>query len=70
MPDTPFKAMGRETRQKREQVGEYMAGQLVSTVAPPVEDFTFDSLCERCLAYIRHGDWPFCTGDPDQHRRE
>lgn len=25
--------------------------------------------CERCRAFMAPGDWPFCKGNPEDHRR-
>lgn len=56
MPDTPFKAMGRE--RPRPRMGEYDYWRAV-----PVT-------CETCRGEVYEGDWPFCKGELSDHRRD
>lgn len=53
MPDTPFKAMGR-------QKGEFGWQEVASANK---------SKCEKCGAMIAPGAWPFCTGKAEDHER-
>lgn len=64
MPDTPFKAMGREKRQDLFDVlfGRPMPGSLGEAMLS-VE-------CEKCGGRIYEGDWPWCGNQgPKGHRR-
>jgi hypothetical protein len=59
MPDTPFKAMGRERRiELRDTFPEnWYAGH--------------PDKCEKCGGMVWTGDWPYCRpGHPEDHRRE
>ena len=58
MPDTPFKAMGREPASRRlrwllrqESNGAWLR-------------------CEKCGGQVFEGDWPFCRGSVNDHRRD
>lgn len=58
MPDTPFKAMGREKRVR-----------IMDTLPENWYGYASEK-CERCGGYVYNGDWPFCKGDPKDHRRD
>ncbi len=53
MPDTPFKAMGRESR-------EFTLWPNPNRKAVP---------CEKCGGLVYEGDWPFCRGNAKDHER-
>lgn len=60
MPDTPFKAMGRE---RKVWFGD--------TIEPDwYRRHAQSSTCEKCGGNVYEGDWPFCKGDPADHRRD
>lgn len=60
MPDTPFKAMGREPRTQAQRFADYFGGgHRPNSVT-----------CEKCGGRVAEGDWPFCKGDPADHRRD
>jgi hypothetical protein len=54
VPDTPFKAMGREKRPLKWW--------------EPNEP-RFGVPCEKCGGIIYEGSWPWCAGDPKGHER-
>lgn len=58
MPDTPFKAMGREKETPRVNV-HYEVYEREEYGVP----------CEACGERLIPGDWPFCAGRPSDHWR-
>lgn len=56
MPDTPFKAMGREKRYLS-WFDLWGRGDRRSVA------------CEKCGGRVYEGDWPFCKGNPRDHER-
>lgn len=55
MADRPFKSMSRE---KDSDPGR---GSL--------RDFNRLVYCDRCGVFLATGDWPFCAGKAEDHRR-
>lgn len=61
MPDTPFKAMGREPSGLPKSLRHL---RWLDAPTPSV------SRCERCGGHVATGDWPFCRpGHPEDHER-
>ncbi len=59
MPDTPFKAMGRErhvgdARDEAEFIAWLEHANRIASAAVT---------CEKCGGMVREGDWPFCRGE-------
>lgn len=59
MPDGPFRSMTRSP----EDTARLTWGHYEDLYARP------GAICDRCGTEYYEGDWPWCKGDPEGHRR-